>query len=62
MTFNMGIGRLLEFRMMLAAVREANWSEAAKQMLDSLWASQVKTRATELAEQMQTGSWFNPEA
>ncbi len=62
MTFNMGIGRLLEFRMMLAAVREKNWPEAAKQMLNSLWASQVKTRAVELAEQMEAGSWFNPEA
>ncbi len=61
MTFNMGIGHLLEFRLMLAAVRNANYSEAAKQMLNSLWASQVKGRATELAEQMETGHWFNPE-
>ena len=61
MTFNMGIGHLLEFRLMLAAVREANYPEAAKQMLDSLWASQVHDRAVELAEQMETGAWFNPE-
>ena len=61
MTFNMGIAHLLEFRLMLAAVREANYPEAAKQMLNSLWASQVKERATELAEQMETGAWFNPE-
>ena len=61
MTFNMGIGHLLEFRLMLAAVRNANYSEAAKQMMNSLWASQVKERATELAEQMETGHWFNPE-
>ena len=61
MTFNMGIGHLLEFRLMLAAVREANYPEAAKQMMNSLWASQVKERAVELAEQMETGAWFNPE-
>ena len=61
MAFNMGIGHLLEFRLMLAAVREANYPEAAKQMLNSLWASQVKERAVELAEQMETGHWFNPE-
>ena len=61
MTFNMGIAHLLEFRLMLAAVREANYPEAAKQMMNSLWASQVKERATELAEQMETGAWFNPE-
>ena len=62
MCFNMGIGRLLEFRLMLAAVRNANYPEAAKQMLNSLWASQVKDRAVELSEQMETGAWFNPEA
>ena len=61
MCFNMGISHLLEFRLMLAAVREANYPEAAKQMLDSLWASQVHDRAVELAEQMETGAWFNPE-
>ena len=61
MTFNMGIAHLLEFRLMLAAVREANYPEAAKQMLNSLWASQVHDRAVELAEQMETGHWFNPE-
>ena len=61
MTFNMGIDHLLEFRLMLEAVRNANYPEAAKQMMNSLWASQVKERAVELAEQMETGHWFNPE-
>ena len=61
MCFNMGVGHLLEFRLMLEAVRNANYPEAAKQMMNSLWASQVKERATELAEQMETGAWFNPE-
>ena len=62
MTFNMGIAHLLEFRLMLAAVRNADYPEAAKQMLNSLWAEQVKERAVELSEQMETGNWFNPEA
>ena len=61
MCFNMGISHLLEFRLMLAAVRNKDWNEASRQMLDSLWARQVKDRAIELAEQMQTGNWFNPE-
>ena len=61
MTFNMGIAHLLEFHLMLAAVRKANYPEAAKQMMNSLWASQVHDRAVELAEQMETGAWFNPE-
>ena len=62
MCFNMGISHLLEFRLMLAAVRNANYPEAAKQMLNSLWASQVKDRAVELSEQMETGAWCIPEA
>ena len=61
MTFNMGIDHLLEFHLMLAAVRNKDWDEASRQMLDSLWARQVKDRAIELADQMKTGSWFNPE-
>ena len=61
MCFNMGISHLLEFHLMLAAVREGNYKEAARQMLNSLWASQVHDRAVELAEQMETGAWFNPE-
>ena len=61
MCFNMGISHLLEFRLMLAAVRNKDWNEASRQMLDSLWARQVKDRAIELADQMKTGSWFNPE-
>ena len=61
MCFNMGISHLLEFHLMLAAVREGNYKEAARQMLNSLWASQVHDRAVELAEQMETGHWFNPE-
>ena len=62
MSFNMGINRLLEFHLMLGAVRTGIWSLAAKQMLNSLWAEQVKERAVELSEQMETGVWFNPEA
>ena len=62
MTFNMGIGRLLEFHLMLGALRTGIWSLAAKQMLNSLWSEQVKERAVELSEQMETGAWLNPEA
>lgn len=61
MTFNMGIHHLLEFKEMLDAVRHQDWQEASSQMLNSLWAEQDKDRATELAEQMRTDSWFNPE-
>ncbi len=57
MAFNMGIERLSEFHMMLAAAQAGNFEEAAAQMLNSLWASQVGDRATQLAQQMRTGEW-----
>ncbi len=59
MAFNMGIERLSEFHMMLAAAQAGDFEEAATQMLNSLWASQVGDRATQLAQQMRTGEWVN---
>lgn len=55
MCFNMGITRLLQFKKMIKAIEESNWKEASVQMLDSVWAKQVKTRATNLAKIMKTG-------
>ena len=57
MCFNLGIGHLLEFEHMLKACRDGNYTEAADQMANSLWAQQVKTRATQLEGQMRTGAW-----
>lgn len=59
MAFNMGLERLAEFHMMLAAAQAGDFEEAATQMLNSLWASQVGDRATQLAQQMRTGEWVN---
>ena len=57
LVFNMGVGRLLGFKRMLAAARSANWNEAAKELLDSRYAEQVGARAVRLAEQLKTGLW-----
>ena len=57
MTFNMGIGGLLEFHDFLARMQRGDFSGAAGAMLDSLWARQVGTRATRLSMQIQTGVW-----
>jgi hypothetical protein len=43
--------------MMLAAAQRGDWVEAAAQMLESLWATQVKGRALRLAQQMRTAEW-----
>jgi len=59
MAFNLGVFGLLNFRKMLTAVDHNCFDEAAKEMLDSKWATQVKSRAEELARIMRTGE-FDP--
>ena len=58
MTFNMGIEGLLTFTNMLKYCENGQYDLAAEEMLNSKWASQVKTRATALAEQMRTDTWI----
>jgi len=55
MSFNMGMPKLKKFKNMIAALEHRDFGEAAKQMLDSRWAKQVGSRATELAEIMRSG-------
>lgn len=57
MVFNLGAGRFLGFKNMLAAVNDGDYYAAANQMLASLWAGQVKGRAETLAKRMRTGVW-----
>lgn len=55
MAVNMGIVRLMGFKKFLAALKGRNYQLAANEMLDSKWASQVGSRATELAQRMEHG-------
>lgn len=57
MAFNLGIDGLVGFKNTLAHVQAGRWDDAAAGMLASLWAQQVGSRATRLAEQMRTGRW-----
>ena len=57
MAFNMGLERLQEFHMALAAMQSGDFETAATQMLNSLWASQVGDRAKRLAQQMASNEW-----
>ena len=57
MCFNMGITKLMGFKKMLAALDKGDYKTAGKEMLDSKWAKQVKSRATYLACVMQSGLW-----
>jgi lysozyme len=56
MAFNLGIGGLLKFKNTLATIQKGDYARAADMMLDSLWARQVKGRATRLAQMMRTGT------
>lgn len=61
MAFNLGVGvpggskGLLGFRNTLGMIERGEYDRAADGMLASLWAKQVKGRATRLAEQMRAG-------
>ena len=56
MLFNLGLTRFLKFRLMIGALENKDWNEAARQMLDSNWATQVGARAEELATIIKTGN------
>jgi lysozyme len=57
MAFNMGVPRLCKFKNMWNAIHDEDYPTAAKEMLDSRWATQVKGRATKLANAMHNGEF-----
>ena len=57
MAFNLGVPRLCKFKKMWAADEAEDFPTAAKEMLDSRWANQVKSRATKLAHAMHHGEF-----
>ena len=58
MAYQLGLNGLLKFKRFITAYDNHNYEEAAKEMLDSLWAKQTPNRASELAEQMETGEFI----
>ena len=57
MAFNMGVPRLRKFKKMWNAIHENKFDVAAKEMLDSRWAIQVKSRAVKLSNAMHNGEF-----
>ena len=57
MAFNMGVPRLCKFVKMWNAIHENKFDAASKEMLDSRWASQVKSRSVKLANAMHNGEF-----
>lgn len=57
MTFNMGALKLLQFHHMLGYAQSGDYTLAASEMLNSLWATQVGDRAKRLSVQLESGTW-----
>ncbi len=55
MVFNIGMTRLSGFKKMLSALKDEDFAKASDEMLDSKWAVQVGSRATELSQTMRRG-------
>lgn len=58
LAFNLGIGGLLGFTKMLAAVEREDWREASQELLLSAYHGQVGIRAERLARQLELGEWM----
>lgn len=57
MRFQMGLKGLLGFKNTLEMIRKGQYEEAAKGMLQSVWAQQTPQRAQRLSKQLKTGEW-----
>jgi len=57
LAFNLGIAGLLHFPHFIAAIAHGDWTAAAGELADSLWAKQVGDRSTRLEQQIVTGEW-----
>ena len=49
MAFQLGVAGLMNFRRMLSAIKDEDWTRARMEALDSKWASQTPARAREVA-------------
>ena len=54
MIFNLGKTKFSKFAKTLAAIEDKKFDDAAKEMKDSKWCDQVKTRCTTLQEMMKS--------
>lgn len=58
LVFNMGIGNLGGFRLMIDAIKRKDWAAAAWELNNSLWARQVqKERKIDLCNALESGVW-----
>jgi lysozyme len=55
MGYQLGVTGIMKFKKMWAALEDADYREAAAQMLDSKWYTQTPNRAKKLAARMERG-------
>lgn len=55
MNFNLGITKLLQFKSTIRYLKEKNYTAAARQILNSLYAKQVGQRAKDIAVMIREG-------
>jgi len=55
MVFQLGMGGVLKFKRMWAAIDAGDYDEAAAQMIESVWHKQTRTRCEDLAAIMKHG-------
>jgi len=55
MNFNLGITKLLQFKKMIQALYDKNYTVASMEALDSIWAKQVGQRAKDIALMIKQG-------
>lgn len=56
MAVNLGVAGLLKFKNTLALIESGRYIQAGDAMMNSQWATQVGSRAIELANRMRTGT------
>lgn len=54
----MGLGTFLKFKKLIQALKDQDYEEAAYQMMESKWATQVGNRAIELSSMMIHGKYL----
>jgi lysozyme len=59
MRFNLGLPRFLSFKKMIARLIAKEYSQAAEEIINSLYARQVGNRANELAYMIERGEYLN---
>lgn len=55
MAYQLGLGGLSRFRNMIKAIARRDYTVAAREALDSVWAKQTPARARRLARMLETG-------